>query len=77
MAAFSSAIMLEQWSPNKSSLYNVKQNKRLALWEQTTNLDANDFLTLPHPLDSQPGRLVEPDGIEPTTSCLQSRRSPS
>lgn len=31
-------IMLEQWSPNKSSLYNVKQNKRLALWEQTTNL---------------------------------------
>ena len=21
--------------------------------------------------------LVEPDGIEPTTSCLQSRRSPS
>ena len=23
------------------------------------------------------GRLVEPDGIEPTTSCLQSTRSPS
>ncbi len=23
------------------------------------------------------GRLVEPDGIEPTTSCLQSRRSTS
>ena len=23
------------------------------------------------------GRMVEPDGIEPTTSCLQSRRSPS
>ena len=22
-------------------------------------------------------RMVEPDGIEPTTSCLQSRRSPS
>jgi len=22
-------------------------------------------------------RVVEPDGIEPTTSCLQSRRSPS
>jgi hypothetical protein len=22
-------------------------------------------------------RLVEPDGIEPTTSCLQSRRSPN
>jgi len=24
-----------------------------------------------------PRRLVEPDGIEPTTSCLQSRRSPN
>jgi hypothetical protein len=22
-------------------------------------------------------RMVEPDGIEPTTSCLQSRRSPN
>ncbi len=26
---------------------------------------------------SRQRRLVEPDGIEPTTSCLQSRRSPS
>jgi hypothetical protein len=26
---------------------------------------------------SRPVRLVEPDGIEPTTSCLQSRRSPN
>src|SRR4051812_6814463 len=26
---------------------------------------------------AQPRRLVEPDGIEPTTSCLQSRRSPN
>ena len=25
----------------------------------------------------QPGELVEPAGIEPATSCLQSRRSPS
>ena len=25
----------------------------------------------------QPKEMVEPDGIEPTTSCLQSRRSPS
>jgi hypothetical protein len=25
----------------------------------------------------QSDRLVEPDGIEPTTSCLQSRRSPN
>ena len=26
---------------------------------------------------SKPKRMVEPDGIEPTTSCLQSTRSPS
>ena len=25
----------------------------------------------------RPRRLVEPDGIEPTTSCLQSTRSPN
>jgi len=24
-----------------------------------------------------PTEMVEPDGIEPTTSCLQSRRSPN
>src|SRR5262245_6887309 len=28
----------------------------------------------PHPVRD---RMVEPDGIEPTTSCLQSRRSPN
>ncbi len=35
--------------------------------------DVEDFLSpdLPHP------KLVEPDGIEPTTSCLQSTRSPN
>src|SRR5215813_6625528 len=27
--------------------------------------------------DELKARLVEPDGIEPTTSCLQSRRSPN
>ena len=27
--------------------------------------------------DELKSRLVEPDGIEPTTSCLQSRRSPN
>jgi hypothetical protein len=26
---------------------------------------------------AKPNRMVEPDGIEPTTSCLQSRRSPN
>ena len=27
--------------------------------------------------DGRVSELVEPDGIEPTTSCLQSRRSPN
>ena len=31
----------------------------------------------PLPTTPQPERLVEPDGIEPTTSCLQSTRSPN
>lgn len=53
---------------------------------QSIKLDANsisnDFLD--DRLHSTPKRnpadcslMVEPDGIEPTTSCLQSRRSPS
>ena len=28
-------------------------------------------------MDGQRHELVEPDGIEPTTSCLQSTRSPN
>lgn len=46
LESLSFRVTLEQWSPNKSSLYNVKQNKRWALWEPTTNLYANDFLML-------------------------------
>ncbi|ESX07313.1 hypothetical protein X769_10935 [Mesorhizobium sp. LSJC268A00] len=67
-----------------------KQNKRQAK-KLTTNLYTNDFFHHPHsthfkatilriarhdnPADCV--EVVEPDGIEPTTSCLQSRRSPS
>jgi hypothetical protein len=41
--------------------------------------DAAAFATIGLPSRSwrSPRRLVEPDGIEPTTSCLQSTRSPS
>jgi hypothetical protein len=31
----------------------------------------------PRTSNPAPHELVEPDGIEPTTSCLQSRRSPN
>ncbi len=38
--------------------------------------DASRWLALVDPAGPNPS-LVEPDGIEPTTSCLQSRRSPN
>ena len=35
------------------------------------------FISTQHPSFFSEEVMVEPDGIEPTTSCLQSRRSPS
>jgi hypothetical protein len=58
-------------NPNKSSLYDVMQNRRPARWQVANLAFLSDF---GEPIDST---MVEPDGIEPTTSCLQSRRSPS
>ena len=43
---------------------------------RAANLYANDFFILSTPVSGKES-MVEPDGIEPTTSCLQSRRSPS
>jgi hypothetical protein len=63
-------IMLGPWSPNKSSLYDVKQNRREAQ-EPAANL------ILANEPDNPVTGMVEPDGIEPTTPCLQSRCSPS
>ncbi len=53
-----------------------KQNRQQAYVGSPQTFPTNDFR---YPSRSTPlqGRLVEPDGIEPTTSCLQSRRSPS
>ncbi|CCV05211.1 conserved hypothetical protein [Mesorhizobium metallidurans STM 2683] len=42
-----------------------------------TNDQPTGFSSLLDTLSSQGRKMVEPDGIEPTTSCLQSRRSPS
>jgi hypothetical protein len=41
--------------------------------EEPSHQDAKKL----HSRTEQQTRLVEPDGIEPTTSCLQSRRSPN
>ena len=38
-------------------------------------IHANVFLMIARRRIRRPSRLVEPDGIEPTTSCLQSTRS--
>ena len=61
---------LRPWSLNKSSLYDVNRTGRGPRSPLQT-LYANDQIS------SQHQEMVEPDGIEPTTSCLQSRRSPS
>jgi hypothetical protein len=55
-------------NPNTSSLHNFIQNR------QCTRSALQTYSSLR--MTDKP-TLVEPDGIEPTTSCLQSRRSPS
>ena len=40
-------------------------------------LFSTDEQGLDRVIEANDARLVEPDGIEPTTSCLQSRRSPN
>ena len=51
------------------------QTEQAASQKLTTNLYTNDFFGASSLLNTKV--VVEPDGIEPTTSCLQSRRSPS
>lgn len=43
----------------------------------TNDLACRFFISTRHPSFFSEEVMVEPDGIEPTTSCLQSRRSPS
>ena len=67
-----SRARLRMRNPNKSSLHDVIKNRRQA-WPAANLFHANDL-----PAASTPTKaLVEPDGIEPTTPCLQSRCSPS
>ena len=54
---------------NKSSLHDVMQNRQKA--------EAFRKLFAASDVARSTDVMVEPDGIEPTTSCLQSRRSPS
>ena len=58
------------WNPDKSSLYDVVKNRRLAHAGREPCFLADDAPSFHR-------GMVEPDGIEPTTPCLQSRCSPS
>ena len=49
--------------PDKTSIYDVRKHA-----DRLQGADRETCLI---------SAMVEPDGIEPTTSCLQSRRSPS
>lgn len=60
-------------SPNKSSLYNVKQNKRLARW-LTTNLFLNDFGAL-NTSSRQPTRKVGGAGRDRTDDILLAKQA--
>ena len=73
-----SAILSRDWieRPDMVPLHDVKD---LACFRRTRQNQEARF-SYPDecwakPFDAQ--RLVEPDGIEPTTSCLQSTRSPN
>ena len=68
----------------RRSLYNVERSGHHSPKWQTSKLCSlyahAMYLGGSRQSPAQPnfqGKMVEPDGIEPTTSCLQSRRSPS
>ena len=65
-----SRARLRTGNPNKSSLHDFIQNRQEAEARCKLFFSANDT-------DTRRIQLVEPDGIEPTTPCLQSRCSPS
>ena len=70
------ACGLKQCS-ERPSLHDVRNHAPAAvpasLWlSRVHSANGRELMCL-----DEPPRLVEPDGIEPTTSCLQSRRSPS
>ena len=54
-------------------LFTMTDNTHRRMKRLTRNSSKDDE----RPKPPAPRRLVEPDGIEPTTSCLQSTRSPN
>jgi hypothetical protein len=60
---------------DQSPLYDVRYHARRCPSGQRVRIDVSRTI-IRGTLDLR-FHLVEPDGIEPTTSCLQSTRSPS
>ena len=74
-------IALQIPNSDRSPLYDVRYHARRCPSGQRMRIDVSrtmmkSTLSAGHFVDLQ-FHLVEPDGIEPTTSCLQSTRSPS
>ena len=62
-------------APGASPLYDVDDDRASVEGGFVAFSRLQALADTPH--IQHPGRMVEPDGIEPTTSCLQSRRSPN
>jgi hypothetical protein len=64
--------------PERSPLHDVRQHAQADdPWRGADRLREFVFLRTSYQRADRIKPLVEPDGIEPTTSCLQSRRSPN
>ncbi len=67
------------------SLHDDKSNERTGRPARANRPQSRSFIlgcsspepSATHPIAPFRGEMVEPDGIEPTTSCLQSTRSPN
>src|SRR5215510_8373659 len=71
-------ISVSHHAPTRTALQLAQTGAELFSTDERCSRRASDFdeLLISKSLGAR-SRLVEPDGIEPTTSCLQSRRSPN
>jgi hypothetical protein len=68
------AVTIESRSDPSSSRCQISRTRIAAALASTTLASGGCGIVFSA---NEHSRLVEPDGIEPTTSCLQSRRSPN
>ena len=58
-------------------VFEIERSSLAPAFAEATAGNLRGSMLAGQPKRPRPRRLVEPDGIEPTTSCLQSRRSPN